>query len=216
MLKYEVSWKSVHWEPSCSMRTDRQANTTKLIVAFRSFVNALKKWTQLSVCNKCSLFLNRSRRVRKIEKSDYELHRVRPSVCVCVVCVWCVCGWCVCVCVSVCVCPRMKQLGSRWTNFYEIAIWVFFRISVQENSNVLKMWCVLSTRTYLRIISRWIVPRMRNGSDKRCRENRNTFLCSVNFPPRKSCRLWDNMEKYCTARQDTDDNVAHAQCMLDT
>jgi len=23
--KCQISWKSVHWEPSCSMRTDRQA-----------------------------------------------------------------------------------------------------------------------------------------------------------------------------------------------
>ena len=27
---------------------------------------------------------------------------------------------------------------------------------------------------------------------------------------RKSCRLWDNVEKYCTAGQATDDNSAHA------
>jgi hypothetical protein len=36
---------------------------------------------------------------------------------------------------------------------------------------------------------------------------------------RKSCRLWDNVEKYGTARQTTDDNIrvttAHALCMLD-
>jgi len=32
---------------------------------------------------------------------------------------------------------------------------------------------------------------------------------------RKSCPLWDNMEKYCRARQATDDNMAHAHCMLD-
>ena len=40
-------------------------------------------------------------------------------------------------------------------------------------------------------------------------------LCSVTFL-RKSCRLWDNVIKYCRARQDTDDNMAHAHCMLDT
>jgi len=34
--------------------------------------------------------------------------------------------------------------------------------------------------------------------------------------PRKSCRWWDNVEKYCTAGQTTDDNMAHADCMLDT
>jgi len=30
------------------------------------------------------------------------------------------------------------------------------------------------------------------------------------------CRLWDNVEKYGKAEQATDDNTAHALCMLDT
>jgi hypothetical protein len=33
---------------------------------------------------------------------------------------------------------------------------------------------------------------------------------------RKSCRLWNNVEKYCRAKHVTDDNMAHAHCMLDT
>jgi hypothetical protein len=41
------------------------------------------------------------------------------------------------------------------------------------------------------------------------------ILCSVTLF-RKSCRLWDNVEKYCRAEQATDDNMAHAHCMLDT
>jgi len=41
------------------------------------------------------------------------------------------------------------------------------------------------------------------------------ILCSVTFFP-KSCRLWDNVEKYCRAGQVTDESVAHAHCMLDT
>jgi len=28
-------------------------------------------------------------------------------------------------------------------------------------------------------------------------------------PPRKSCSLWDNVEKYCRAVQATDDSKAH-------
>ena len=36
------------------------------------------------------------------------------------------------------------------------------------------------------------------------------------FFPQKSCRLWDNVEKYCTAGQATGDSMAHAHCMLDT
>jgi hypothetical protein len=38
-----------------------------------------------------------------------------------------------------------------------------------------------------------------------CRENQNKFC--VQYPPRKSCRLWDNVEKHGTARQATDDNI---------
>ena len=37
-----------------------------------------------------------------------------------------------------------------------------------------------------------------------------------NLPPTKSCLLWDNVGKYCRARQATDDGMAHAHCMLDT
>jgi hypothetical protein len=40
-------------------------------------------------------------------------------------------------------------------------------------------------------------------------------LCYVTFF-RKSCRLWDNVEKYGTAGQATwQYNTAHALCMLD-
>jgi len=41
------------------------------------------------------------------------------------------------------------------------------------------------------------------------------LLCSVTFF-RISCRLWDNVENYCRVGQATDDNMAHAHCMLDT
>ena len=40
------------------------------------------------------------------------------------------------------------------------------------------------------------------------------ILCSVTFSL-KSCRLWDNVEKKnYTTGQATDDNMAHAHCML--
>jgi len=43
IFKYQISWKSVQWESSFSMRTDRRRDRTKLIVAFRSFVKAPTK-----------------------------------------------------------------------------------------------------------------------------------------------------------------------------
>jgi hypothetical protein len=40
------------------------------------------------------------------------------------------------------------------------------------------------------------------------------ILCSVTIV-RKSCCLWDNVEKYGGAREAADDNMAHALCILD-
>jgi hypothetical protein len=41
--KYQISWKSVQWEPSCSCgRTDEHEDTTKLTGAFRNFANVPK------------------------------------------------------------------------------------------------------------------------------------------------------------------------------
>jgi len=39
ILKWQILWKSIQWEPSCSMQTDRQS-MLKLIFAFRNFANA--------------------------------------------------------------------------------------------------------------------------------------------------------------------------------
>jgi hypothetical protein len=67
------------------------------------------------------------------------------------------------------------------------------------------------------IISRPIILRMKNVSDKSYREARNTQFVFNNFLFfSKSCLLWDNVENYCRAGQTTDDNMAHAHCMLDT
>jgi len=35
--KYQISWKSVQWEPSCSVRSDGRTDMTKRIAVFRSF-----------------------------------------------------------------------------------------------------------------------------------------------------------------------------------
>jgi hypothetical protein len=56
------------------------------------------------------------------------------------------------------------------------------------------------------VISRWILLRTRNVSDKIVEKIKTHILCSKTFS-RKSCRLWDNVEKYGTARQATDGNI---------
>jgi len=47
-------------------------------------------------------------------------------------------------------------------------------------------------------------------------EIRKHGLCSITFFSRKSCLLWDNVEKYGRAGQGTEHNMAHVRCMLDT
>jgi len=42
------------------------------------------------------------------------------------------------------------------------------------------------------------------------------ILYSITLFFRKSCLLWNNVEKYCRVRQATDVNMAHALGMLDT
>jgi len=56
------------------------------------------------------------------------------------------------------------------------------------------------------IISRSVLIRMGNVSDKCCGENYSIFCVRLIFP-KKSCRLLDNVEKYGPARQVTDDTI---------
>jgi len=49
ILKYQILWKSIQWEPSCSLRSDGRTDTTKLKFASCSFPNALKNWWCLTI-----------------------------------------------------------------------------------------------------------------------------------------------------------------------
>jgi hypothetical protein len=42
-FKYKIWQKSIQWEPSCSTRTDRQTDLSKLIAAFCNFAKAPNK-----------------------------------------------------------------------------------------------------------------------------------------------------------------------------
>jgi hypothetical protein len=66
--------------------------------------------------------------------------------------------------------------------------------------------------TYL-IISRSVLLRMGNVSRKSCKKNQKTYHVR-NFS-RKLCRWWESVKKYCPAGQATDNNMAHAHCVLD-
>ena len=63
------------------------------------------------------------------------------------------------------------------------------------------------------ITSRSFLLRMGNVSHKIGRENQNTHSITFSW---KSCRSWDNVEKYCRNGQAAHDNMAHAHFMSDT
>jgi hypothetical protein len=89
------------------------------------------------------------------------------------------------VCLSVCLSFRMQQLGSHWTDFHETLYLSIFRKSVEKiqdslipdknNGTLNDDLCTFIT------VSRWILLRVINVSDKSCRENQNThYLVSEN------------------------------------
>jgi hypothetical protein len=98
----------------------------------------------------------------------------------------------------------MEQLGPHWTKFHKIRYWGVFLKICRGNEVLIKIWQEQRVRgddqythTFL-IISLSVLLRRRNVTDKSCRENRNTFYTQyILF--RKSCRIWDNVEKYCRA-----------------
>jgi len=58
---------------------------------------------------------------------------------------------------------------------------------------------------------------MRSFSEKNCTGNENTHFVFNNFCKKKNqCRSWDHVEKFCIVGRATDDNMAHAYCMLYT
>jgi hypothetical protein len=116
---------------------------------------------------------------------------------------------------------RMQQHCCHWMDFHEVWYWSIFSkvcreikvsLKLDKNNGYFTWWSYIFL-----IISRSIFPRMRNVSDKSCRESRNTrFMFSPPPPPPKSCRLWVYVETYCRAGEATNDNTARAHCMLDT
>jgi len=43
IIKYQISLKSIQWEPNCSVRMDGNTDMTQLMVAFRNFAKAPKR-----------------------------------------------------------------------------------------------------------------------------------------------------------------------------
>jgi len=88
---------------------------------------------------------------------------------------------------------RMQQLGSHWTNFHGILYLSVFRKYVKKIQVSLKLdkntGYFLCGPTHILIISRSFLLRIKNVSDKSCRETLNTYFIFCNFFFRKWCRL---------------------------
>jgi len=85
----------------------------------------------------------------------------------------------------VCQSVRKEQLGSHWTDFHEIWYLSILQKSVQTPQVTLKIeknngyftWRITYTFDDISLIS----SRTKNGSDKNCRENRNTHFMFNKF-----------------------------------
>jgi hypothetical protein len=97
------------------------------------------------------------------------------------------------VCLSFCPSVHMQQFGSHWMDFHEIWHFKIFWYSVKK----IQLWLKFDKNngyftwesSKFMILSCRILLRMRNVSDKSCRENRNTYLTLLFFW--KSRCLWD-------------------------
>jgi len=106
---------------------------------------------------------------------------------------------------------RMEQLRSQLTDFHEIWYLNIFRKPIEkikisltsEKNNGYFSW--RSVHIYELMLNSCKEREM--FQTKFAQKFKTHILCSVNSPPRKSCRLWDNVERCGTAGQATDDNT---------
>ena len=102
--------------------------------------------------------------------------------------------------------------------FMKFNIWIFFEDPSRKFNFHLHLRSItnnLCEHQYkFLIVYRSIILTMRSLSDKTIE---TPILCSITFLF-KSYRLWYTRKvgKYCRVGQATDDNMAHAQCMLGT
>jgi hypothetical protein len=110
---------------------------------------------------------------------------------------------------SVCSSVRMEELSFHWTDFDEILYLNFFSKLCREYenffTNLTKITGSLRECLCTFIMSRRIILRMRSVLANVVEKIKTHILCSINFS-RKSCCLWDNVEKFGTARETADDN----------
>ena len=119
----------------------------------------------------------------------------------------------------------MEQLCLHWIDFHENRYLNFFFFwnydeKIPSNFKIRHEWRLLWMMKFLglriMVLSLSVLLGQRNIPKKICRENQNTHFVFKNTFFLKSFHLWDNVEKFCRVRQITDNNMAHAHCMLHT
>ena len=113
---------------------------------------------------------------------------------------------------------RMQQLVPHWTNFDAFWYLSFSRKSVEELQVSLKCdknkgELYLKTFSHLWQYLAELFLKWEMYQTKFVTKIKTHILCSIIFFL-KSCLLWDNVEKYCGAREASDDNI-EAHCLLD-
>ena len=111
----------------------------------------------------------------------------------------------------------MEHLCSHCTDIHEIWYLSIFRKSVEKiqvwlKSDKNKGYLHKDVCTFTTIYHR-IILKLKNVSDKSCRENQNTHFM-LNISP-KIVSFWDNVETYSWAGKATGDNKVHAYCKLE-
>jgi hypothetical protein len=104
---------------------------------------------------------------------------------------------------------RLTLNGFSWRLIFE-----YFSKICLEKPSWIKIWLYFTWRP--KCVFYLISPNScynENVAKKCCWENRHTPFIYNSFFFRRSCILWDNVEKYCTAGQATDGNMEHAHHM---
>ena len=60
ILRYQISWKTVHWEPNCSLWAARRTDMTKLMVAFFFFLQFCESGWKAQTVSFCQIWGSQS------------------------------------------------------------------------------------------------------------------------------------------------------------
>ena len=106
---------------------------------------------------------------------------------------------------------HVEQLCFHWGIFMWFCIWALFRKYVENIQLLLKSdknneYFTRRCFTFMKV-SRWILPRMGNFLGKSLHKIKTFYVQCIFF--QKSCRLWDNVEKYGKSGQTIDNIMRH-------